>query len=142
MVSSSHHLKVGRDVSLFTICVLWLIVGSFPPDIDPDSKFILNGIERQTGQFIYDLYNKIGCLLGFLICFIKDRTGWIRIIIFPVFADCSYELLDLIVTDDIAHEKYALIIQNITVGGSFLWGAWQEYKQGTINESYQHSDLK
>lgn len=101
-------------------------MGMFPPEINPDSKLLMFSHEADAGDFVYDLYNKMGALLGFSILLFKDRSMWLKVLAYPIFADCMFEVLDLIITNDEASDSYSLKLQNTVIIISLLYAIRKE----------------
>lgn len=119
-----------RDITLFCLAIAWLCVSIFPPEYAKTDTFMLFGILRYKGYFLYDFVNKFGALLAGTMLMIPNKTVWIRVMIPALFADFTYEICDLIYTND-EGTIAGLIFQNSAVGLTFLWGLFKEYRDKT-----------
>lgn len=122
-----------RDFALFMTACLWLYISIFPPMHTYKEYIMFLGVEREKSYFLYDFSNKfIGLLLATFLM-IKNKTVWIRIMIPTLFADCLYEVFDLLYTNDNGLPK-GVIIQNLFIVLSFIWSLWKEYKNKTWSQ--------
>lgn len=113
-------MKTVRDISLFGVCVGWLILSTIPSHHITPEHFVLFGVAREKWYFIYDLSNKFGALLTITLCCIPNKTMWTTVLIRPLLTDCLYEFFDLIITNDNGFPA-GLIIQNALIVSGFVW---------------------